>query len=360
MEKTMIGFDIGSDRLKISVAKKDAMELHEIRLPERMVENGEVLAPNAFSDFLKKLRKDLNLPRGKAALVVPASQAICRLVTMPKMTEDQLLLNLPYEFSDFIHGEPERYYCDYALCEELPGEAGPDDGEDQRLTMMAAIIAKDQSYGYIRMFAQAGIKLDLLLPQEMCLLQIAEAHRQQSPTAPREYCFVDLGYTATRVTVISGDRVQAVRQINAGGQALDRIVAEELGVDVFLADSYKRKNYQNILEHPRCMDLYGTIAVELLKVFNFYQYAFRDNNLEGIYLIGGGANIKPLRQVIADTLSVPLYAPGELFHSGVSVGAAGAGSVPSDGLDGSAATMNETEACCVLAAGVTLAKGAKK
>lgn len=342
MEKTMLGFDIGSDRLKIFVSDKEGTALHEIRLPERMVENGVVVMPNAFSDFLKKIRKDLALPKCKGALAVPREQTICRLVTMPRMTEDQLLLNLPYEFSEFIGGEPERYFCDYALCDSLEEDLAAE-GEE-RMTMMAAIISKEQSYGYVRMFAQAGIKLELLLPQEMCLLQLTERYRREHPDAPREYCFVDLGHTATRVTLISGDRVQAERQINLGGQALNRIAAEELGVDAFLADTYKRKNDQGILTHPRCMELYDSIAVELLKVFNFYQYAFRAGSLEGIYLTGGGANILPLRQAIGDTLSVPLYGPDRL-------------------LTGELADMMETEqeeAVGILAASAALAKGAKK
>jgi len=342
MEKTRLGFDIGSDRLKIFVTDKEGARLHEIRLPEHMVENGVVVMPNAFSDFLKKIRKDLGLPKCKAALAIPSGQTICRLVTMPRMTEDQLLLNLPYEFSEFIGGEPERYFCDYALCDPREGEQTSED--DDRMTMMAAIISKEQSYGYVRMFAQAGIKLDLLLPQEMCLLQLAEGYRRENPEAPREYCFVDLGHTATRVTLISGDRVQAERQIAIGGQALDQIVADELGVDAFLADAYKRKNYQGILEHPRCMELYGSIAVELLKVFNFYQYAFRENNLEGIYLTGGGANVLPLRQAVWETLSVPMHGPGELFTGELA-----------DAME------DEQEAAAgILAASVTLAKGAKK
>lgn len=395
MEKTMVGFDIGSDRLKIFVADKEGAKLHEVRLPERMVENGVVVMPNAFSDFLKKIRNDLKLPRCKAALAVPSGQTICRLVTMPRMTEDQLLLNLPYEFSEFINGEPERYFCDYALCE--PRKEDMLSEENDRMTMMAAIISKEQSNGYVRMFSQAGIKLEVLLPQEMCLLQLSEGYRRKNPDGPREYCFVDLGHTATRVTLISGDRVQAVRQINIGGQAIDRIVADELGVDMFLANSYKLKNYQGVLEHPRCMDLYGNIAVELLKVFNFYQYAFRENNLEGIYLIGGGANVLPLRQAIGDTLSVPLYRVGDLLaesmrfgaRSGVQTGVQG--SVQTDGQVGAQSSAQtgakigvqgstrsgvqtgaqsstqvdgmgdkQEEAVGILAASVTMAKGAKK
>ncbi len=343
MGKTMLGFDIGSDRLKIFATDRNGARFHEVRLPERIVENGVVVMPNAFSNYLKKLRKDLNLPRGKAALAIPSGQTICRFVAMPRMTEDQLLLNLPYEFSDFINGEPDRYFCDYALCE--PREEDNTQEDEERMSMMAAIISKEQSNSYVRMFAQAGIKLELMLPQEMCLLQLTEQYRRANPDAPREYCFVDLGHTATRVTLISGDRVQAVRQIAIGGQNLDKIVADVLAVDEFLADSYKRTNFQGILDHPRAREFYGSIAVELLKVFNFYQYAFRGNNLNGIYLTGGGANVQPLRQVIADTLGVTPYHPWDLLT----------GDLKRSGFG------NEDKgAVGILATSVTMARGAEK
>ena len=105
MGKTRLGFDIGSSSLKIAVFQGSGPRIEEIRLPENLVDGtGAVLLPHAFAQFLKQTKKELSLPRGPAALVLPPSQAICRLVTMPRMTTEQLLMNLPYEFTDFIQG----------------------------------------------------------------------------------------------------------------------------------------------------------------------------------------------------------------------------------------------------------------
>ena len=61
-------------------------------------------------------RERKRLREAPAALVLPPSQVICRLVTMPRMTTGQLEMNLPYEFSDFIQGVADQYHCDYAVC----------------------------------------------------------------------------------------------------------------------------------------------------------------------------------------------------------------------------------------------------
>ena len=96
MGKTRLGFDIGSSSLKIAVLRGNEIRIEEARLPENMVDGtGQIVLPHAFAQFMRQTRKELSLPRGQAALALPPSQVICRLVTMPRMTTEQLRLNLP-------------------------------------------------------------------------------------------------------------------------------------------------------------------------------------------------------------------------------------------------------------------------
>ena len=278
MGKTRLGFDIGSSSLKIAVFQGSGPRIEEIRLPENLVDGtGAVLLPHAFAQFLKQTKKELSLPRGPAALVLPPSQAICRLVTMPRMTTEQLLMNLPYEFTDFIQGVADQYHCDYAVC------AGSDgDDESQGVPMMAAAAAKQTLAEYAQMFSQAGFRLRTVLPQEMALIQLC----QYRGAGADEFCFVDLGHQSTRMTVVWRDRIQATRQISLGGRDLDAIVAGEMGVDPFLSNTYKTTNFQDVLTIPALAEVCERIAVEILKVINFYQFTYRSSTLEGVYAAG--------------------------------------------------------------------------
>lgn len=310
MAKTRLGFDIGGSSVKVAVLQGGACRIEEAPLPENMVDSsGSVTLPHAFVQFLKQMKKELALPRGRAALVLPPSQVICRLVTMPQMTTEQLLMNLPYEFTDFIQGAADQYYCDYAVCEPS--------GEEEGVPMMAAAAMKQHLAEYARIFSQAGLRLDTVLPQEMALINLAQAQQGGA----REFCFVDLGHYNTRITVVWQDRVQATRQLALGGRSLDLVVADELGVDAFLACAYKRSNFQNVLERPAVGEVCERIAVEILKVVNFYQFTYRGSDLEGIYLVGGGAAIPPLRRAIETTVGMPLLDAAALLP-GAAAGAA--------------------------------------
>lgn len=315
MKQIKIGFDLGNSSMKIAALRRGGPELYEVPLPEHLMEEDTIAMPHAFSAFLKRIKRSLGLPGGPAGLILPASQVICRLVTLPAMSVDQLLLNLPYEFNDFIHGEPHQYHCDYALCTPDPvpeGEELPD-----TLTMMAAAVEKQKVREYVRMFSAAGFALRRILPQEMALIQLAKAHRLANPQAPAEFCFLDLGYLSTRVFIIQGDRLQTMRRIPTGCRELDLVVADVLNIDPFLADAYKRGNHLDILSHPRCAEIYEHIAVEALKLVNFYHFTYRQSQLQGIYLLGGGGGIAPLCQVLEETLGLPVLPIQALLPDGV-------------------------------------------
>ena len=89
MASTRLGFDIGSNSMKVAVRRGDSVRVEHVRLPENMVdEAGNITLPHAFAQYLKQQRKELSIPGGTASLALPPSQVICRLVTMPKMTTD--------------------------------------------------------------------------------------------------------------------------------------------------------------------------------------------------------------------------------------------------------------------------------
>ena len=219
MGKMKVGFDIGGSSMKVAAVQGNGFRVETVRLPEKLVDENGITMPNAFTQFLKQTVKELRLPHGPAALALPANQVICRLVNMPKMNTEQLMMNLPYEFADFIQGAAEQYHCDYAVCEAAEGDA------EEGIPMMAAVAAKERLAEYVQMFAQAGFRLKTILPQEMALVNLTQA-RQGGQS---EYFFVDLGQQRTRITAIWRDRVQATRQIALGGLNLDMAVADELG-----------------------------------------------------------------------------------------------------------------------------------
>lgn len=74
MAKIRLGFDIGSNSLKIAILRGDQFRVEEIRLPENLVDEGGVILPHAFTEYLRQLKKELSLPKGAAALALPPAR----------------------------------------------------------------------------------------------------------------------------------------------------------------------------------------------------------------------------------------------------------------------------------------------
>lgn len=314
MSKTICAFDIGESYIKIAVKDKKGIAIHSVQMPENLVQEGIIQMPHMLTDFLKEVKKECKLPKGECGIIVPDELAVCRTLTLPAMTEKQLEVNLPFEFSDYISGEPHKYVYDYALQEMYYDEEG--NPTEMRLT--GAVMSKESVTNYVNIFKNAGLKLRTLIPQEIALTNIMKEALATGRIQPEnEYCIVNLGHRATQIYIYKGDELTVYRNLHIGGSAIDEVIAENENVDVFVARNHKNRNYNNVLEEEYTKDTFARIAVEVRKVINFYRFNNRESMLEHVYFIGGGSNITELCDNIAEINDLQTKCMRELLPENV-------------------------------------------
>lgn len=318
MANKMIGVDIGGSELKLARLNGGVVSLDSQRLPENMIKNGQVQLPRSMTRFLGEARSKAHMPRTRCTLVLPDSVAVCRRLTLPAMTAEQLAINLPYEFRDFIGSESAEYIYDYAVI-DVPRDAA---GEPTGIEVMAAAAPKDTLNDYAQLFSGTGLRLGRVLPREMAYIELIRSHEASQPASPaavgeqpmaREYCIVDIGHTATRVHIFSGIRLMASRVIDVGGAAINAAIADAMHIDEYLADIHKRENNGGVQNSEEARGVYGRIAIEILRSVNFYRFNSQNTELNDIYFSGGGAAIPALRETICTTVSLTPHSISELF-----------------------------------------------
>ena len=318
MGKQRIGFDIGESSVKmVLVAGTEIKNAVTADLPDHMVENGSILSMDAMADFIRTQAKAHHLPKAEAAVILPASTIFVRTITVPVMTEQQLLFNLPFEFKDYLTEEKRNYLFDYAVLEMLPDEAG----QPHELRLLACAVHKEVIEAYRSMFKRAGFKLKLAVPQECAYTNLI---RRLDPAIGQDCCIADIGHSGTRLHLFHQREYATVRNVDIGMRALDEIIAAVPEVDVHMAHTYKESNYHQVLESDDAQRLYSSLAVEMAKAVNFFNYNNRNAQLEDIYLCGGGACIAPLTRAIeeathmqvhpAAALMPPLQQPEDAYH----------------------------------------------
>lgn len=306
-----IGIEIGNDTLKIVEVSGGSLRSSVcVRLPDNMVVEGKITSPDAMTNLIKEVRKEHRISGGNAALVLPYHSVITNTVTMPPMSDGELTLNLPFEFRDYVGQDGGKYHYDYAVMEAVPGE----NGETEKLEIFGAAVTKELIDRTYNMLKKAGLTMKTAIPHEMAWLNLVRS----APNEPKELCVVDVGHTATRIYIFANNRFIMGREIEIGGQMLDAVIADQKKVDTHIARSYKESDMYQVQSNEECIDVYNSLAVEIMKAINFYNnYNNRNGNLQDIYFCGGQSAVEELRTAIKKNVGLTMHHICRLVPGGV-------------------------------------------
>lgn len=289
MSRSMIGLDFGSCTLKAAVWDGGRItRLVEEPMPDQMVRGGVVTSPEAMADFLKRVLKQNRISVRRAAVLLPESQVFVQISELPAMTQNQLKLNLPYEFRDFISENRDNYFYDYAVIDTKTDEAGT----PKTMRLLAAAVNKDLVHNYANLCRWAGLKLVTAIPVEMAYTNLL---RRFTPKE-QEICIVDCGHVGQRVYFYSHNNFETAREGEQGGAGIDAALADLLDTDIHIAHVRKEANAQQELDLPQVRSYLQETLRDVQRAVNFYHFSNPDRQLEMGYFCGGSSRIPFLKE----------------------------------------------------------------
>lgn len=311
MGKLYTGIDIGGSQIKFAVCESGGGIRHTASypVPQNLVQEGRIVSFEAMSKLIGTAARELKIHNRNSAVLLPASLAFTRRFSLPMMTIEQLKLNLPYEFRDYITEETDKHVYDYAVLGTSKNKSG-----QQELDLMAAAAKKSTIASYFALLRQAGFRLRTAVPVELAYGNLLRRYEADHPSeGSREYCILDLGCHATRVHIFTGFRFEVTRVIDHGCAALDTAIADTLRVDEHIAESYKISNHDDVQSLESCRNVYHSIAIEIMRAVNFYSFNNQASHLEEAFYCGGGSRIKPLLEDISLTAGLKLRSIADLM-----------------------------------------------
>ncbi len=353
MAKRILGIDIGYDTLKLALVNgKQVRKTVIVPMPKRLLREGRVVSPEAMGELIRTTMRENGIHCSRAALALSNDAVFVRNVTVPEMTADQLSLNLPYEFRDYITDELKNYLFDYAvLSEPIKKEKGDRKPRERKKNALeafeAAQAAEDSGDGSGRsdsspsstmdllavaapvalmeesrdMLRKAGLKLEKAAPGVCGFIGLIRNMQDSYRPSSGEYCILDLGYQAIRMYMFKGDRHEVTRALEFGLSRIDDALADAYHVDVHLAHTYLMTNYEDCQSKEVCLSAFNNIAVELMRALNFYRFSNPESELTDIWLCGGGAAIAALTSAIKTGVdNMTLHSADELMPGGCSLG----------------------------------------
>lgn len=346
MAKALTGIDIGTGHLKMAVCDGRAVSQVIVEdMPDNLVKDGRITSLETMSELLRNTVRKHRVSAKNAAFVLNSRDVYTRRIVLPAMTVDELKLNLPFEFRDYIADGKDKYRFDYALLEMRYDEAGV----PQEMDVLAVAAPIETIEGYADMLRRAGLKLKIAAPDIMAYANIIAQYERNHPvvdavnqgssggfpsaeagvapaaaqvaapaqaapaSAPRDFCFLDIGSSNTRVYLFPHGKYEVTRSVEFGVHSLVAAVADHFGVDENLAKTYVATNYENAQTIQPCLDLYERIGVELARIVSFFNFNYPDSQLATVHFCGSGSGIAPLLHAIDEHLSIDLVDIGAMM-----------------------------------------------
>ena len=292
----MIGVEIGSNTLKMAVMSGGQVKKMAVKaMPEDLVREGRLTSANAMTQFLKDMMKENGIRGGSCALVLPSPIVIGHHVSMPAMSDNELKLNLPFEFRDFVGKDGAKFSYDYSVM----------DIKDNVMELYAAAVRNDVVEQYYSAFRKAGLTLKIATPAEMAWGNLIAT----APNLPRKMCIVDIGHTSTRVNVYVDGNFVMGKDIEMGGALIDQTIADNQQIDAFAARVRKEANMNKVLSADFMSDVYQALAIEVMKIVNFFNYSDQTEGgrLEHLYFCGGSSQVESLRNCLLKATGMTLH-----------------------------------------------------
>lgn len=299
----LIGIDVGNANCKFALHDGGGYRFISERMPDNVVRDSEVVSPESLSRFLRDVRKKHRIRERKCVLALNTANIFFRHITLPPMTVSELVLNLPYEFRDFIQDDPDGYTYDYAVDEIVRDE----DGNIERMELYAAAAHTALIDSYAQFLRKAGFKLKAVTIAPMAYMALLRDYRESrggGQLEDHDVVFVDIGHANVTIYLFRGWHFDSARTIDFGCDEFDRVIADMKGIDPFTAGNYKLSNFEGVMDSPECLAVCDRLAVEVSKVINFYSFNNPDREIGSICFLGSGSRIPQLTSAISEAVSL--------------------------------------------------------
>jgi len=304
-----IGIDIGMSSVKIAVkARGKIRKVISQSLPQDLVKDRQIVSYDAMGDFLREVLKNNRIKTKHAQLALPIHSCYIRTVTLPAMNVQQLKVNLPYEFHDFISEDMDQYMYDYKVLQQGPDSEG-------QLHLLAVAAEKKMITGYMQMARRAKIRLDIMAPVSEALGSAIAAFSSARgiPAGQKDFALVDIGGGAVNIHFFTRGVYEVTRQLDIGMDAVLERLADESGSDLHIERVNFEADRDQVQSSEIAEDEYGTIIAQITRVLNFYNFNNRDNNLEELYYYGGGALVRPFLSQMSEAIPLKMASAAELL-----------------------------------------------
>lgn len=310
----VIGFDISDKSIKYIQLEKNVGEFFikqygEKKLPEGIIEGGEI---KKESDFIAFLKSNFGKIKPKNIIAsLPEEKAFLDIIELPKMELKNIRQSLSVQLENYFPIKPEEAVFDYEIL----------DSSQNFFDILVVAFPSRLVESYNNSLAASGFK-PLIFELEAEALKECLSRKNDPPKM-----LVDFGKTRTSFVITARNKVLFTSTVKISGEDLDKAIQRSFSLLPEEAERVKKekgrvlpftgKQFQNQQTQEKeiqsiLMPAISGISQEIEKYIAYWQTHYshihqkKQTNINEIILCGGDANFIGLSEYLSLTLKIPV------------------------------------------------------
>ena len=301
----LVGLDLGSSFIKVADLKKkgkgDEYYLQKFGIapiPPGSIVDGRIEDMKTVADAITTLFKKNKIREKNVAIATGGYSVIIKTINMARETEEELQDQIYAEAEQYIPYDIEEVNIDYQVLGE--SEFSP-----EQISVLLVAVKKDLVAEYIDVIQMAGLNPCIIEVDTFAIQNIYE--KLSNIPENKVAMLIDVGVSKTSLNIIRNG-VSLMMRDNANGisQIRDEIATEaecaEEEADIIIADQKSDLLSTDEIKEITlgvidewCADIYGMVST--------FRSKAKDNDVEFVFLTGGGALIRGFPEALAAELN---------------------------------------------------------
>lgn len=311
-EKTSLGVDIGPANIKIvelvsSQGMAELLTYGAIDIGEDIMKSDDRGSNEKIAEALRDLLTKSKVKSRQVVSALPGFSVFNSVIKLPEMNESEIASAVKWEARRYVPFPIENMVLDWKqLKEEYQETSKPKDLVNQRGEIRVLLTAAPKSLvnKYLEIFSIAGLKLKSLETESFALMRSLVGNDKSTIVV------VNIGSTATDISVMSNGLPVLNRSFDIGGRAITSSIASSLNVGLDRAEQFKRDLSLSSKMGDEVPDvikpIIQSIANEIKNALSLYSES-GGKAIEKIILTGGSSKLVTLPKYLKESLGLEVF-----------------------------------------------------
>jgi len=303
----IVGVDISSTSVKVLELSRSGndfkVESHAVEpLPAEAVAEKSIQDVESVGEALRRAMKKSGSKAKLAAVAVPGSAVITKIITMPaNLSDDDMETQIQLEADQYIPYPLEEINLDFEV-------VGPTEGSEETVDVLLAASKSENVEMRSAAVGIAGLTARAVDVEPYTIEHVCQTIPQMLPDggADRTVANVDIGATVTSLNVVNDLELIYTREQPFGGKQLTEEIMRRYGLSYEDAGRVKKQGGLPDNYEPEVLEPFKTTMAH--QVSRFLQFFFSSSDYEGvdqILLAGGCASIPGIDEYIEAHIGTP-------------------------------------------------------